>query len=371
MERGRNMKHPIVIVGAGLSGLHAASKLTAEGIPCRVLEARDRIGGRTLSTAGSNRPDLGKFDLGATWFWPQYENTIVNLVKQLHLETFPQYTKGAMLAEQSHHEAPKRFVLPDNPNALSMRFRGGVQSLINAIAETIPPGVIDLNTQVKAIQIDTEDTITVESERTDGKRDKIVASAVILALPPRIIAKHIEFSPSLSPNLQSALLDKATWMAGQAKAVILYDRPFWRESDLSGFVSSRVGPLQEIHDASPETGCGALFGFIGIPANIRWELGENEMKEMIMDQLSRLFGEEAQNPEAILYKDWSKDIETAVEEDWEPLRNFPVYGLERVTGQWQNKLFFAGTESDSQFGGHLEGALRSAERAVYEMIKFF
>jgi len=259
--------------------------------------------------------------------------------------------------------------LQNNPNALSMRFKGDVQSLINAIAETIPPGVIELNTQVKVIQIDKEDAITVESERTDGKREKIVASAVILALPPRIIAKHLEFPPSLSPKLQSALLDKTTWMAGQAKAVILYDHPFWRESDLSGFVSSRVGPLQEIHDTSPENGCRALFGFIGIPANIRQELGECEMKEMIRDQLSRLFGDVAQNPEAILYKDWSNDIETAVEEDWEPLRNFPVSGPERVTGQWQDKLFFAGTESDSQFGGHLEGALRSAERAVYEMIK--
>ncbi|MFD1413702.1 flavin monoamine oxidase family protein [Oceanobacillus jeddahense] len=228
--------------------------------------------------------------------------------------------------------------------------------------------MIERNTQVKAIQIDKEDSMIVETELTDEKREEIFASAVILALPPRIIANHIEFSPSLSSRLHNALLDKATWMAGQSKAVAIYDRPFWRESGLSGFVSSRVGPLQEIHDASPEHGCGALFGFIGIPAKIRKELGENEIKEMIIDQLSRLFGDDAQNPETILYKDWSNDIETAVEDDWEPLRNFPIYGPEKIIGQWQDKLFFAGTESDSQFGGHLEGALRSAEKAVDEII---
>ncbi|MBM7652173.1 aldo/keto reductase [Neobacillus cucumis] len=43
------MKNPIVIVGAGLSGLRAASLLTAQGIKCRVLEARDRIGGILLN----------------------------------------------------------------------------------------------------------------------------------------------------------------------------------------------------------------------------------------------------------------------------------------------------------------------------------
>lgn len=65
-ERGRNMKNPIVIVGAGLSGLWAASLLTAQGIKCIVLEARDRIGGRVLSTSDPNRSDLGRFDLGPT-----------------------------------------------------------------------------------------------------------------------------------------------------------------------------------------------------------------------------------------------------------------------------------------------------------------
>ncbi|TYP73067.1 monoamine oxidase [Paenibacillus methanolicus] len=59
------MNDPVVIVGAGLSGLRAASLLTSQGIPCRVLEARDRIGGRVLSasalghlSAGTSRRSL-------------------------------------------------------------------------------------------------------------------------------------------------------------------------------------------------------------------------------------------------------------------------------------------------------------------------
>lgn len=87
------MNKPVVIVGAGLSGLHAASLLSAQGIQCKVLEARDRIGGRILSS-GLDRPDLGDFDLGSTWFWPQYESTISNLVKELNVGTFVQYAGG-------------------------------------------------------------------------------------------------------------------------------------------------------------------------------------------------------------------------------------------------------------------------------------
>ncbi|MFT9846997.1 flavin monoamine oxidase family protein [Aneurinibacillus sp. REN35] len=362
------MKNPIVIVGAGLSGLWAASLLTAQGIKCIVLEARDRIGGRVLSTSDPNRPDLGRFDLGPTWFWPQYEKTITNLVEELNVGTFDQYTQGAMLLERFQNEAPERYVQPESSDLRSVRFIGGVQSLIDAIADTIPSGVVELHTRVTAIRLDKAGAITVEADSADGKRKKVLADAVILALPPRMIVRHIEFTPSPPSNLITDLVNKPTWMAGHAKVVAIYERPFWRETGLSGLVSSWVGPLQEIHDASPDTGSGALFGFFGIPAKVRRELGEDTILKMVIDQLVRLFGPSAQNASAILYKDWAKDSETAVEEDLDPLKNYPSYGQPPIVGVWGKKIIFAGTETNSQYGGHLEGALQSAEQAVFEII---
>ncbi|MEH7442955.1 FAD-dependent oxidoreductase [Bacillus sp. JJ1122] len=364
------MNNPVVIVGAGLSGLRAASLLSAQGIKCMVLEARDRIGGRVLSTSEPDRPDLGKFDLGPTWFWPQYERTITNLVKELNLGTFVQYNKGAMLSERSANAAPERYVMPENAVEKSFRIIGGVQSLIDAVANTIPSGIVELKTRVTAIRLDEAGAITVEADLADGMRKIISANAVILALPPRIVARHIEFSPSLPPNIMTDLVSKPTWMAGQAKAVAIYDRPFWRESGLSGFATSWVGPLQEIHDASPESGSGALFGFFGMPAKTRQELGESKISNLIIDQLVRLFGTSARNVRAILYKDWSRDSETAVEEDLEPLRDFPSYGQPPKAGIWEKKIIFAGTETNSQYGGHLEGALLSAEQAVFKITNF-
>ncbi|MBA2174922.1 FAD-dependent oxidoreductase [Halobacillus locisalis] len=360
------MNKPVVIVGAGLSGLHAASLLAAQGIDCKVLEARDRLGGRVLSTSVPNRPDLGKFDLGPTWFWPQYEKAITNLVKERNIRTFEQYTKGSMLSERSPNMTPEKLVLPENAIQTSIRFSGGVQSLIDAVAETIPSDVVELETRVSAIRLDEEGSITVETARA-GSRNEIPASAVILALPPRIAERHIAFSPSLAEKLITDLKSKSTWMAGQAKAVAIYDRPFWRDSELSGFATSWVGPLQEIHDASPETGSGALFGFFGMPAKTRQELGKDRVLQLVKDQFVRLFGPSADNAKAWLYKDWATDSETAVEEDLEPLRDFPSYGTPPQSGLWDKKIIFAGTETNSQYGGHLEGALISAEKAVAEI----
>jgi monoamine oxidase len=362
------MNNPVIIVGAGLSGLRAASLLTEQGIKCRVLEARDRIGGRVLSASDPNRHDLGKFDLGPTWFWPQYESHIANLVKELNLETFEQYKKGEILIERFQIKPPERCVLKENSDEKWVRLTGGVQSLIKALAETIPSDIVELETRVKKIQLNEAGEIMVEAELSDGKRKKITAGAVILALPPRLVAHHIEFSPSLPPNLITDIVNKPTWMAGQAKVVAVYDRPFWRELGLSGYVLSAVGPLEEIYDASPNIGSGALFGFFGMPPEARKKMGQDKILKLVVDQLVKLFGSEAKNVKAILYKDWSSDSETAVEEDFSPLKNYQSYGQPPVEGVWEKKIIFAGTETNSQYGGHLEGALLSAEQAVFEII---
>ena len=369
MNGAYTMNEPILIVGAGLSGIRAATLLQAQGIEYRIIEARNRIGGRILSEEVEGQQDLGKFDLGPTWFWPQREPVISNLVNELGLRTFEQHTAGEILFEPYENGAIQRHLLPAGAVEKSLRLVGGIGSLIQALAESIPADRVELNSYGTHIQLDEDDKMTVDVRRADGSREKIRAKAVVLALPPRIIASHITFSPQLPQHLLTSLQEQPTWMAGQAKAIAIYERPFWREDGLSGQSMSRTGPLSEIHDASPETGIGALFGFFSMPPKMRQELGEEQVMERVVDQLTRFYGPAAKMPLALLYKDWSSDTKTAVENDSKPLTDFPEYGPPPQSTEWGQKILFASTEATANHGGHLEGALQSAERAVAEVLK--
>ncbi len=361
------MNNPVIIIGAGISGLYAASLLTSKGIPCKVIEARDRIGGRVLSEPVTERPELGKFDLGPTWFWPEHEPLIARLVKELNLTTFEQYTEGDILFERSENSPIERHILPQGADPKSARLTGGIASLVNAIAATLSKDAVELSTRATEISLGKDGKPSVQVELANGEKKSILAEAVILALPTRIIAEQIDFAPVLSSKLIKSLEDKSTWMGGQAKVIAVYDRPFWRETGLSGQAISRGSVLQEIHDASPEEGAGALFGFFAITPKDREKIGEKRILELVVDQLTRFYGPQAANPISLLYKDWSIDQQTAAVSDLEPLTDFPHYGLPIGSENWGNKIIFAGTETSTESGGHLEGALQSAERAVTEV----
>jgi monoamine oxidase len=73
----------VVVVGAGAAGLASARRLTDAGVPVVVLEARDRIGGRTWSY------DFGggtTIDLGASWIHGT-QPVLEQLVAELDLQT--------------------------------------------------------------------------------------------------------------------------------------------------------------------------------------------------------------------------------------------------------------------------------------------
>lgn len=63
--------YDVVVVGAGIAGLKAASVLTQSGKSCLVIESRDRIGGRLCTVTGYNG---ARYDLGASW----HHDTLTN-----------------------------------------------------------------------------------------------------------------------------------------------------------------------------------------------------------------------------------------------------------------------------------------------------
>ncbi|MFE2999277.1 flavin monoamine oxidase family protein [Nocardia sp. NPDC059246] len=82
--------HDVIIVGAGLAGLTAARELTRACLDVVVLEARDRVGGRTLN---HQLPDGQVVEAGGQFVGPT-QSHVLRLAADLGVQTFPANTIG-------------------------------------------------------------------------------------------------------------------------------------------------------------------------------------------------------------------------------------------------------------------------------------
>ncbi|KAL4746673.1 hypothetical protein BDW72DRAFT_207149 [Aspergillus terricola var. indicus] len=112
-------KVDVVVVGAGLSGLKAAWEVQKAGLSCIVVEARDRVGGKTLSV--SPLGDERAVDLGGAWINDTNQSEIFKLAQTLGLKLVVQKADGDVIYEDfdsdlgraAYGDTPDTFVEPN------------------------------------------------------------------------------------------------------------------------------------------------------------------------------------------------------------------------------------------------------------------
>lgn len=110
----------IVIVGAGLAGLTAARRLTAAGVRVLVVEARDRVGGRTLNYNLPAPAQPGTIvEIGGQWVGPT-QDRVLALIDELGLSTFKTWDEGNYLDYRNGLLLPYGHLFPADPLNLGL-----------------------------------------------------------------------------------------------------------------------------------------------------------------------------------------------------------------------------------------------------------
>lgn len=475
-----------IVVGAGLAGLSAARVLAEQGYSVRVLEARDRVGGRTM-TVPTGLGEASCVDVGGQWLGPT-QDAALRLAAELRLPLYrqrgtaaaegrsvvvadgrrteyagtipwlPSYIPGlpSLLGLLGLHRAISRLdaqaarVPPDAPweapaaaamdartlssgavagaasaaardvlsagmqailttepattswlymlhyvrsagnmfrltevegGAQNYRVHGGMAQLSEGLARALHTAAARVPQRVAAtasaplaaaaVVLSAEVVAVEQSAETPWVvvrcRDGAVHRArwVVVAAPPPLTAR-IHFSPPL-PSWQTTLTSRLQ-MGSVIKCIAFFKDAWWQRMGFNGLALDNAGPVRMVFDTCyPDA--PALVAFVTGAHAIHWsDRPAAERRQAVLRHLSRLFGSDlAMQPVAFVERDWTRE---------EFSRGCYVGvappGLITQVGNslrepW-GRVHFAGTEAAVVWMGYIDGAIRSGQRAGYEVV---
>jgi monoamine oxidase len=153
----------VVVVGAGLAGLTAATELANAGHSVAVLEARQRVGGRTLNHPVGNGEVV---EVGGQWVGPG-QDRIKARATALGIKTFKTYTKGEQILEYRGKKSHFTGLIPPLPDPDAADF-GQLLGKIIKLQDTVPRDKPWSAKNAAALDGQTAETFMLENSSTYG-----------------------------------------------------------------------------------------------------------------------------------------------------------------------------------------------------------
>ena len=179
----------VIVVGAGLAGLAAARALVAAGVEPLLLEARDRVGGRTFT---QTTPEGAALDLGAHWVGPT-QRRMLALGEALGVATSKTWDSGLNIQMRSGKRETYSGAIPTSDPLVATEAVQAILTL-NMLAMQVP---IDAPWQAQnAAEWDAQTAATwIEANVEPSARPllELAIQAVFSAEPRDLSLLHVLF----------------------------------------------------------------------------------------------------------------------------------------------------------------------------------
>lgn len=415
----------VLIIGAGAAGLAAWRELHQAGVAAKVLEARDRIGGRiwTIRSSGGD----GAIELGAEFVHGRPPATFSrvgklamveaedrrflswgrmlgempdfwDIIEKIHAQIDPHreisyreflhsaegtpfekqvalsYAEGFNAANASLLGVQAVRVAEDAARAIegerNFRFAGGYDGFVRGLLGDLPQEQLLLQTMVRSLRW-RRGHVEVVAETPHGPV-RCRAERVILTIPLGVFLapEHEPGAIAFQPPLAGKREAMRGLEAGRVvKIVMQFREVFWRMD--AGFAMKLDAPIPTWWTQAPG-GQKVLTGWAGGPAAERLSaLPHEQMLDRALNSIGAIFGVDESRLRAlntgIHYHDWEADPFARGAYSYPRVRGLEA--ARALAAPIESTLFFAGEATDWEGrNGTVDGALASGERAAKEVL---